>query len=91
MVRNSGAIPRFRIAPSSDLESKSINSICRILNAVTHFPGVTSTSLILFDQNESRMPAFCLPRVSDQITVMIRLVLVISQKMRVMTKMRSKD
>lgn len=67
MVRNFGFIPRFRIAPSYDLESKSINSICRMLNVVTHSAGLSSTSLILFDQCETMMPAFCLPRLSDQI------------------------
>ena len=67
MVRNPGFAPRFRIAPSYDLESKSINSICRVLNAVTHFLGMVSISLILFDQSETSMTTFCMPRLSDQI------------------------
>lgn len=58
MVRNSGFIPSFRIAPSYDSESKSINSICRMLNAVTHFLGMQCTSLIPFDQTETSMTAF---------------------------------
>lgn len=67
MVRNPGFIPRFRTGPSYDLESNSINSICRMLNAVTHFLGMVSTSLILFDQSETSVTTFCLPRLSDQV------------------------
>lgn len=52
MGRNSGFFPRFRIAPSYDLDSKSMNSICGVLNAATPFLGVASMSLILFYQRE---------------------------------------
>lgn len=69
MGRNSGFIPRFRIAPSYDLDSKSINSICGVLNAATPFLGVASMSLILFDQRECSMASPGLPCEADDYTL----------------------
>lgn len=65
MGRNSGFIPRFRIAPSYDLDSKSINSIC----GATPFLGVASMSLILFDQRECSMASPGLPCEADDYTL----------------------
>lgn len=48
MGRNSGSIPRFRIAPSYDLDIKSINSICGVLVAASPFLGKPSALPILF-------------------------------------------
>lgn len=81
MGRNSGFIPRFRIAPSYDLDSKSINSICRVLNAATLFLGMASVSSILFDQRECSTASLCLPHEADQYTL-VDFSLLINQIMR---------
>lgn len=82
MGRNSGFIPRFRIALSYDLDSKSINSICGVLNAATPFLGMESMLLILFDQRECSVASLSFPSESNQYTL-ADFSLLINQKMRV--------